>query len=57
TPKHLEVQQFVLPETFGQWRTAGAVMGFLQVVASPLTRSSYHAGEVHDLMRAHPRQF
>lgn len=56
TPKHLEVQQFVSPETFGQWRAAGVAMGFLQVVASPLTRSSYHAGEVHDLMRAYPRK-
>jgi lipoyl synthase len=29
--------------------------GFLQVVSSPLTRSSYHAGEVQRLMREYPR--
>ena len=31
-------------------------LGFLQVVSTPLTRSSYHAGEVQRLMASHPRQ-
>ena len=30
-------------------------LGFLQVISSPLTRSSYHAGEVKKLMMSHPR--
>ena len=30
-------------------------LGFLQVVSTPLTRSSYHAGEVQRLMQQHPR--
>ena len=30
-------------------------LGCLQVVSSPLTRSSYHAGEVQRLMISHPR--
>ena len=30
-------------------------LGFLQVVSSPLTRSSYHAEEIQKLMRKHPR--
>jgi lipoic acid synthetase len=30
-------------------------LGFLQVVSTPLTRSSYHAGEVQRLMASHPR--
>jgi lipoic acid synthetase len=30
-------------------------MGFLQVVSSPLTRSSYHAEEVRRLMAEYPR--
>jgi lipoyl synthase len=41
--KHLNVQDFVHPDQFEQWRVAGEAMGFLQVVSSPLTRSSYHA--------------
>ena len=55
-PKHLPVQRFVEPEQFAAYRRQGEeVLGFLQVVSSPLTRSSYHAGEVHRLMRDHPR--
>lgn len=55
TPKHLKVESFVPPETFERWRLAGEQMGFLQVVSSPLTRSSYHAEQVQALMRSHPR--
>jgi lipoic acid synthetase len=55
-PKHLPVERFVTPEQFEQFRRHGEeVLGFLQVVSSPLTRSSYHAGEVQRLMREHPR--
>ena len=55
TQKHLGVQDFVTPEQFDQWRQAGDAMGFLQVVSSPLTRSSYHAAEVRRLMAEYPR--
>jgi lipoic acid synthetase len=55
-PKHLAVQRFVTPEQFAQFQRHGEQsLGFLQVVSTPLTRSSYHAGEVHRLMRDHPR--
>ncbi len=55
-PKHLAVQRFVTPEVFEGFRSHGETeLGFLQVVSSPLTRSSYHAGEVQRLMRDHPR--
>ncbi len=55
-PKHLPVQRFVTPEQFESFRRHGEEdLGFLQVVSSPLTRSSYHAGEVQRLMRTHPR--
>ena len=55
-PKHLPVDRFVTPEQFAVYRYQGeAELGFLQVVSSPLTRSSYHAGEVQRLMREHPR--
>jgi lipoic acid synthetase len=53
--KHLNVQEFVHPEQFERWRLAGEAMGFLQVVASPLTRSSYHAEQVQALMQLYPR--
>jgi lipoyl synthase len=56
TPKHLDVQIFITPEQFAAWQTAGKDLGFLQVVSSPLTRSSYHAEEVKRLMVQHPRQ-
>jgi lipoic acid synthetase len=55
-PKHLPVDRFVSPEQFDAYRRHGEEdLGFLQVVSSPLTRSSYHAGEVRRLMREHPR--
>jgi len=55
SPKHLAVQRFIPPEEFTTWQTYGETIGFLQVVASPLTRSSYHADEVQRLMLTHPR--
>lgn len=55
TQKHLGVKDFVTPEQFDQWREVGEAMGFLQVVSSPLTRSSYHAEEVRRLMNEYPR--
>lgn len=55
-PKHLPVDRFVTPEQFENFRRYGEEeLGFLQVVSSPLTRSSYHAGEVQRLMREYPR--
>jgi lipoic acid synthetase len=55
-PKHLPVDRFVTPEQFAGFRHHGEEeLGFLQVVSTPLTRSSYHAGEVQRLMREYPR--
>ncbi|MEM9289760.1 MAG: lipoyl synthase [Pseudomonadota bacterium] len=45
TPKHAEVQEFVTPETFEAYASMARAKGFLMVSASPLTRSSYHAGD------------
>lgn len=56
TQKHLNVETFVPPEQFAAWREFGESLGFLQVVASPLTRSSYHAEQVRALMQLYPRQ-
>ncbi|MCB8753270.1 lipoyl synthase [Planktothrix agardhii] len=55
TPKHLAVEGFIPPEQFDTWRDFGESIGFLQVVASPLTRSSYHAEQVRALMHQYPR--
>ena len=55
TPKHLDVKDFIPPEQFEAWRIFGEAIGFLQVVASPLTRSSYHAEQVQALMKRYPR--
>jgi lipoic acid synthetase len=55
-PKHLPVARFVTPEQFEAYRKHGErELHFLQVVSSPLTRSSYHAADVQRLMRLHPR--
>jgi len=45
TPKHHPVAGFVTPDEFEGYRRLALGKGFLTVSASPLTRSSYHAGE------------
>jgi len=45
TPKHHPIAGFVTPEEFEGYRRLAFGKGFLMVSASPLTRSSYHAGE------------
>ena len=45
TPKHHRVARFVTPEEFEGYRRAAVGKGFLMVSATPLTRSSYHAGD------------
>ena len=51
TPKHHAVARFVTPEEFASYETAAFGKGFLMVSASPLTRSSYHAGDDFARMR------
>ncbi len=45
TTRHIAVDRYVTPEEFSAYQTAAMGKGFLMVSASPLTRSSYHAGE------------
>lgn len=52
TPKHAEVKEFVTPQAFAAYGAIARAKGFLQVASSPLTRSSYHAGEDFAQMRA-----
>ncbi|HEY9821830.1 MAG TPA: lipoyl synthase, partial [Candidatus Sericytochromatia bacterium] len=51
TQKHLNVDDFITPAQFEAWASWGESLGFLQVVSSPLTRSSYHAEQVRELMK------
>jgi len=44
TPRHAPVIEFVEPATFDAYAAVARAKGFLLVAASPLTRSSYHAG-------------
>jgi lipoic acid synthetase len=45
TRKHHPVVRFVTPEEFAAYETIAYAKGFLMVASSPLTRSSFHAGD------------
>lgn len=45
TPKHAPIDKYWTPEEFEELTKMGKRKGFLMVSASPLTRSSHHAGE------------
>ncbi|QFT80944.1 Lipoyl synthase [Roseovarius sp. THAF27] len=45
TPKHHAVDRFVHPDEFAAYEKVAYGKGFLMVSATPLTRSSYHAGD------------
>ncbi|WP_336986447.1 lipoyl synthase [Altererythrobacter aquiaggeris] len=51
TPKHAAVEDFVTPKQFDAFGSIARAKGFLQVASSPLTRSSYHAGDDFEQMR------
>jgi lipoic acid synthetase len=52
TPRHAKVAEFVTPKAFDAYAGIARAKGFLLVAASPLTRSSYHAGDDFARMRA-----
>jgi lipoic acid synthetase len=52
TPKHHAVDRFVHPDEFAAYEKAAYGKGFLMVSATPLTRSSYHAGDDFERLRA-----
>jgi lipoic acid synthetase len=52
TPKHAVVDRYVTPEEFDIYARQARAKGFLMVSASPLTRSSYHAGDDFAEMKA-----
>ena len=51
TLKHIAVDRFVTPAEFDDYSAAAKAKGFLVVSASPLTRSSYHAGDDFERLR------
>ena len=54
-PRHAKVMEFVPPATFQTYAAVARSKGFLLVAASPLTRSSYHAGRDFAEMQARRR--
>ena len=45
TPRHAKLIKFVTPDEFKAYERMGKGKGFLLISATPLTRSSYHAGD------------
>lgn len=52
TAKHAAVEKFWTPEEFEELAAMARAKGFLQVSATPLTRSSYHADADFEALRA-----
>ncbi len=48
TANHLPVERWVHPEQFDEYRQQGLAMGFLEVAAGPLVRSSYRADRIFE---------
>jgi lipoic acid synthetase len=45
TPRHYPLKAYISLDLFSRYEMIARAKGFLQVKASPLTRSSYHAGD------------
>lgn len=52
TPRHAKVVEFVTPKAFDAYAGIARAKGFGLVASSPLTRSSYHAGDDFARLRA-----
>jgi lipoyl synthase len=51
TPAHAPVMAYITPEEFSNYGRQAKAKGFLMVSSSPLTRSSYHAGDDFAVMK------
>jgi lipoyl synthase len=51
TERHYPIKKFVTPEDFKKFEKVAYSKGFLMVSSSPMTRSSYHAGEDFKLLK------
>jgi len=56
TRKHAAIDRFVTPEEFESYARIGCTKGFHLVSSSPLTRSSYHAGDDFARLREQRRK-
>ena len=56
TRKHAAIDRFVHPDEFKAYEEIARAKGFLMVSASPLTRSSHHAGEDFARLQAARRE-
>ena len=52
TDKHYPIKKFIPPEDFEKFKKIAYSKGFLQVSSSPMTRSSYHAGDDFSKLKA-----
>ena len=52
TRKHAAVDRFVTPDEFKAYEATALAKGFLMVASTPLTRSSHHAGEDFQRLKA-----
>jgi lipoyl synthase len=52
TRRHAAIDRFVTPDEFKSYETTAYSKGFLMVSATPLTRSSHHAGDDFARLRA-----
>jgi lipoic acid synthetase len=53
--RHREIDRYVTPEEFAEWKAYGEMLGFLHVESGPLVRSSYHAREQVEELRERAR--
>jgi lipoyl synthase len=51
TPLHIPVARYVEPKEYEEYESIAYGKGFLMVSASPMTRSSYHAGDDFEVLR------
>lgn len=49
---HLPVKRYIPPEEFEEWRKTALQMGFVEVASGPFVRSSYHARELFQEIKA-----
>lgn len=52
TKKHVELEEFITPDQFLKYKKRAKAKGFLHVSSSPLTRSSHHASEDFEVLKA-----
>jgi len=52
TKKHTEVIDYITPDQFAKYARKAKAKGFLHVASSPLTRSSHHAGDDFEALKA-----